>query len=220
MLFSSSDSTHTAVLLLSYAKGLKLIPYIRSTRVVSMDIEICWHGRGGQGLVTANEILAETAIAAGKYVKAFPEFGPERMGAPIRGFTRISESPIRIHSQVYEPDIVVIMDGTLVGKVDVTRGIKKDSVILANYAGSPKELQNALGADVECHTLDAIKVSIEEIGKPMVNTVMLGALVKVRPLVPYDMLEDQITNKFTGKLSDKVIVKNLSALKRGYAEVQ
>jgi pyruvate ferredoxin oxidoreductase gamma subunit len=185
-----------------------------------MDIEICWHGRGGQGLVTANEILAETAIAAGKYVKAFPEFGPERMGAPIRGFTRISESPIRIHSQVYEPDIVVIMDGTLVGKVDVTRGIKKDSVILANYAGSPKELQNALGADVECHTLDAIKVSIEEIGKPMVNTVMLGALVKVRPLVPYDMLEDQITNKFTGKLSDKVIVKNLSALKRGYAEVQ
>ena len=220
MLFSLSDFTHTAVFLLPYAKGLKLIPYIRSTRVVSMDIEICWHGRGGQGLVTANEILAETAIAAGKYVKAFPEFGPERMGAPIRGFTRISESPIRIHSQVYEPDIVVIMDGTLVGKVDVTRGIKKDSVILANYAGSPKELQNALGADVECHTLDAIKVSIEEIGKPMVNTVMLGALVKVRPLVPYDMLEDQITNKFTGKLSDKVIVKNLSALKRGYAEVQ
>ena len=204
----------------THAKGLKQCPYILSTRVVLMDMEICWHGRGGQGLVTANEILAETAIAAGKYVKAFPEFGPERMGAPIRGFTRISESPIRIHSQVYEPDIVVIMDGTLVGKVDVTRGIKKDSVILANYAGSPKELQNALGADVECHTLDAIKVSIEEIGKPMVNTVMLGALVKVRPLVPYDMLEDQITNKFTGKLSDKVIVKNLSALKRGYAEVQ
>ena len=185
-----------------------------------MDIEICWHGRGGQGVVTANEILAETAILAGKYVKAFPEFGPERMGAPIRGFTRISEKPIRIHSQVYEPDIVVIMDGTLVGKVDVMRGIKKDSVILANYAGSPKELQNALGADVECHTLDAIKISIEEIGKPMVNTVMLGALAKVRPLVPYDMLEDQITTKFTGKLSDKVIVKNLSALKRGFAEVQ
>ena len=188
--------------------------------VVLMDMEICWHGRGGQGLVTANEILAETAIAAGKYVKAFPEFGPERMGAPIRGFTRISENPVRVYSQVYEPDIVIIMDGTLVGKVDVARGIKKDSVILANYAGSPKELQDALGVDVECHTLDAIKISIEEIGKPMVNTVMLGALIKIRDLVPYDMLEDQITTKFSGKLPDKVIVKNLSALKRGFEEVQ
>ena len=114
-----------------------------------MDMEICWHGRGGQGLVTANEILAETAIAAGKYVKAFPEFGPERMGAPIRGFTRISEKPIRVHSQVYEPDIVIIMDGTLVGKVDVAKGIKKNSIILANYGGSPKELETALGVDVE-----------------------------------------------------------------------
>ncbi len=204
----------------THAKGLKQCPYILSTRVVLMDMEICWHGRGGQGLVTANEILAETAIAAGKYVKAFPEFGPERMGAPIRGFTRISEKPIRIHSQVYEPDIVIIMDGTLVGKVDVAKGIKKDSIILANYAGSASELKEALGVDVECHTLDAIKISIEEIGKPMVNTIMLGALVKVCPIVPYDMLEDQITSKFTGKLSEKVIVKNLSALKRGYAEVQ
>ena len=140
-----------------------------------MHMEICWHGRGGQGVVTANEILAETAIAA---------------------------------------------DGTLVGKVDVTRGIKKDSVILANYTGTPKELQDALMTDVECHTLDANKIAIEEIGKPMVNTVMLGALIKCVDIVPYDQLEDQITNKFTGKLSDKVIVKNLSGLKRGYKEVQ
>ena len=102
----------------------------------------------------------------------------------------------------------------------MTKGLKKDSIILANYAGSPKELQDALGTDVECHTLDAIKISIEEIGKPMVNTVMLGALVKLCPIVSYDKLEDQITTKFSGKLSDKVIVKNLSALKRGYKEVQ
>ncbi len=185
-----------------------------------MDIEICWHGRGGQGVVTANEILAETAILAGKYVKAFPEFGPERMGAPIRAFTRISENPIRIHSQVYEPDIVIIMDGTLVGKVDVTRGAKKDTIVVANYAGSPKELQDALMTDIECHTLDAQRIAIEEIGKPMVNTVMLGALIKCAPLVGYDHLEDQITSKFTGKLPEKVILKNLSALKRGYQEVQ
>lgn len=195
------------------------VPY--GATVVPMHMELCWHGRGGQGLVTANEILAETAIASGKYVKAFPEFGPERMGAPIRGFTRISDEPIRVHSQVYEPDIVVIMDGTLVGKVDMTRGLKKDSVVVANYTGSPKELQDALGTEVECHTLDANRIAIDEIGKPMVNTVMLGALVKSAiPGIQYDMLEDQITNKFTGKLADKVIVKNLSALKRGYSEVQ
>ncbi len=188
--------------------------------VVPMHMEICWHGRGGQGLVTANEILAETAIASGKYVKAFPEFGPERMGAPIRGFTRMSDEPVRIHSQVYEPDIVIIMDGTLVGKVDVTRGVKKDSIIVANYAGSPRELQDALGTENRCYTLDANRIAVEEIGKPMVNTVMLGALIKVSPLVGYDALEDRITVKFAGKLPDKVIVKNLSALKRGYNEVQ
>ena len=104
--------------------------------------------------------------------------------------------------------------------MDVTRGIKKDSVILANYTGTPKELQDALMTDVQCHTLDANRIAIDEIGKPMVNTVMLGALIKCVDIVPYDQLEDQITNKFTGKLSDKVIVKNLSALKRGYKEVQ
>lgn len=186
-----------------------------------MHMELCWHGRGGQGLVTANEILAETAIAEGMYVKAFPEFGPERMGAPIRGFTRMSDQPIRVHSQVYEPDVVVIMDGTLVGKVDVTRGMKKDSVIVANYTGSPQELQDALGTEARCFTLDANRISTEEIGKPMVNTTMLGALIKsALPMIQYDMLEDQITSKFTGKLADKVIVKNLSALKRGYEEVQ
>ena len=135
--------------------------------------------------------------------------------------SRLSQSSARrIHSQVYEPDIVIIMDGTLVGKVDVTRGIKKDTIIVANYAGSPKELQDALMTDVECHTLDAQKIAIEEIGKPMVNTVMLGALIKCSPLVGYDHLEDQITSKFTGKLPDKVILKNLSSLKRGYQEVQ
>ena len=86
-----------------------------------MDIEICWHGRGGQGVVTANEILAESAIYSGKYVKAFPEFGPERMGAPIRAFARIQDTPIRVHTQVYEPDIVIVIDPTLIGKVDVAK---------------------------------------------------------------------------------------------------
>jgi pyruvate ferredoxin oxidoreductase gamma subunit len=185
-----------------------------------MDMELCWHGRGGQGVVTANEILAETAIREGKYVKAFPEFGPERMGAPIRAFTRISENPIRVHSQVYTPDIVIVMDGTLVGKVDITKGLGKDGIVLANYPGTSEELKAALKTESKCYTLNATKISIEEIGKPVANTAMLGALTKISPIVSYNALEDQITAKFTGKLSDKVIVKNLAALKRAYEEVQ
>ncbi|MGI6009175.1 MAG: 2-oxoacid:acceptor oxidoreductase family protein [Methanomethylophilus sp.] len=185
-----------------------------------MDTEICWHGRGGQGVVTANEILAESVIYSGKYVKAFPEFGPERMGAPIRAFARISDSPVRVHTQVYEPDIVIVIDPTLIGKVDVAKGLKKGGFILANFEGTPAELQKAIGTKAECHTVKASKIALEEIGKNLVNTAMLGALIKIRPVIPYSEMEDHITDKFTGKLSDKMIVKNLAALKRAYDEVE
>ena len=185
-----------------------------------MDMELCWHGRGGQGVVSASVILAETVVGEDKYVKAFPEFGPERMGAPIRAFTRISEKPIRVHTQVYEPDIVVVLDGTLIGKVDVAKGLKKGGKIIANYPGTPEELQKALNTDAECHTLNATKISLEEIGRPIANTAMLGALVKISPIVNYSAREFQVVQKFTGKLSEKVIKKNLSALKRAYEEVQ
>ncbi|MDR3075240.1 MAG: 2-oxoacid:acceptor oxidoreductase family protein [Candidatus Methanoplasma sp.] len=185
-----------------------------------MDTEICWHGRGGQGIVTANEILAEAAIHAGKYVKAFPEFGPERMGAPIRAFARISEHPIKVHTQVYEPDIVVVVDPSLIGKVDVARGLKKGGTIVANYPGTVSEIQEAIGTDAECHVVDATKISTDEIGRPMANTSMLGALVRIRPIISYEALEDHITTKFEGKLQDKMIVKNLAALKRAYEEVR
>ncbi len=184
-----------------------------------MDTEICWHGRGGQGVVTANEILAETSIHTGKYVKAFPEFGPERMGAPIRAFARISEGPIRVHTQVYEPDIVIVIDPTLIGKVDVAKGLKKGGTIIANYPGTSAELQKAIGTDAECHAVDATKISIEEIGRPMVNTSMLGALVKIRPIVPYGEVEEHMKAKFEGKLKEKAIIQNVAALKRAFEEV-
>ncbi|MCQ2052861.1 MAG: 2-oxoacid:acceptor oxidoreductase family protein [archaeon] len=185
-----------------------------------MDTEICWHGRGGQGVVTANEILAEALVKESKYVKAFPEFGPERMGAPIRAFTRISERPIRVHTQIYSPDVVVILDNTLIGKVNITKDLKKDTFILANYPGTPKELQEKLMTDVRCHTVDATKISMEEVGKPVVNTSMLGALIKLLPLVSYETIESQAMLKFAGKLSDKMIKSNMSALNRAYQEVQ
>lgn len=186
---------------------------------LSMDTEIRWHGRGGQGVVTASEILAGAVIEENKYVKAFPEFGPERMGAPIRAFTRISDEPIRVHTQIYEPDVVVVIDGTLIGKVDVARGLKKGGIILANYSETPQDLQKALGTDAECHTLNATKISMEEIGRPVANTAMLGALIKLRKVVSYDVLESQITKRFSGKLSEKVIKANVSALKRAFNEV-
>jgi len=186
-----------------------------------MNMELCWHGRGGQGVVTANEILASTAIREGKYVKAFPEFGPERMGAPIRAFTRISSDPIRIHSQVYTPDVVIILDPTLVGKIKtITNGLKENSVVLGNYAGTPKELQDALGTTAKCYAVDATRISTEEVGKPMVNTSMLGAVAKISGIVTFDVLEQQVRAKFGHKLQEEVIVKNLSALKRAYTEVQ
>jgi len=184
-----------------------------------MDMEICWHGRGGQGVVTASEILAETVVAEDKYVKAFPEFGPERMGAPIKAFTRISEKPIRLHTQVYEPDVVVVLDGTLIGKVDVAKGLKKGGIILANYDGTPEQLQKALKTDAECHTVNALKISMEEIGRPVANTAMLGALLKFRPVVTYEGVEEHVKIKFKGKLNEKAINANLSALKRAYNEV-
>ena len=184
-----------------------------------MDMEICWHGRGGQGVVTASEILAETVVGEDKYVKAFPDFGPERMGAPIRAFTRISEQPIRIHTQIYEPDVVVVLDGTLIGKVDVAKGLKKGGIIIANYAGTPEELKKVLGTDAECHTVNATKISMEEIGRPVANTAMLGALIKYRPVVSYEALEFQIVHKFTGKLNEKAIKANLAALNRAFREV-
>jgi pyruvate ferredoxin oxidoreductase gamma subunit len=182
-------------------------------------IEIRWHGRGGQGVVTANEILAESAINEGKFVKAFPEFGPERMGAPIRAFTRISESPIKIHSQVYKPDIVMVLDATLVGKVDVLEGLKDDGFLLANFSGSPEELKEKLGTDANVHTVNATKISLEEIGRPLANTAMLGALIKIFELVAYDTLEETLQTKFASKLPPKVITKNLTSLKRAYDEV-
>ncbi|MDR3282618.1 MAG: 2-oxoacid:acceptor oxidoreductase family protein [Candidatus Methanoplasma sp.] len=185
-----------------------------------MDTEICWHGRGGQGIVTANEILAEATIYAGKYVKAFPEFGPERMGAPIRAFARISDTPIRVHTQVYEPDIVIVVDPTLVGHVDVAKGLKGNGIIIANFPGTSKELQNAIGTSAKCHAVDATRISTEEIGRPMANTSMLGALMKLRPIISYKELEENMASKFEAKLSKSMIEKNISALKRAYEEVQ
>lgn len=182
-------------------------------------MEIRWHGRGGQGVVTANEILAGAALEEGKYMKAFPEFGPERMGAPIRAFARISEEPIKVHSQVYFPDYVVVLDPTLIGNINVLEGMRKDGALVANYPDSKENLRRALATDMDVHAVNATKIALETIGKPLANTAMLGALVKVSGVLELDSIKKELRSKLGGKLPQKVVEKNILSVERAYEEV-
>lgn len=186
---------------------------------INKMVEIRWHGRGGQGIVTANEILAGAALLEGKYIKAFPEFGPERMGAPIRAFARISDKPITIHSQVYHPDFVVVVDSTLLGQIDVTEGLKPDGAIIANYSESPEKLKTIIGGNFEVHTVDATRIAMEEIGRPLANTAMLGALSKITRVVALESVVKELQRKFSGKFTSEVTSKNIRSVERAYNEV-
>ena len=143
-------------------------------------IEIRWHGRGGQGAKTASLLLADAAFNTGKYIQGFPEYGPERMGAPITAYNRISDTPITIHTNIYEPDYVVVVDDTLLESVDVTSGLKENGAIVINTTKSEDYLKKVLkGYKGSIYTIDARKVSLETLGKYFPNTPMLAAIVKV-----------------------------------------
>lgn len=182
-------------------------------------LEIRWHGRGGQGVVTANEILAGAALEEGKYMKAFPEFGPERMGAPIRAFARISDEPVKVHSQVYYPDYVMVLDPTLIGNVKVLEGMKKEGALVANYPDGRENLRRDLATDLDVHSVDATKIALETIGKPLANTAMLGALVKVSRVVDLESIKKELRTKLGAKLPPKVIEKNVLSVERAFEEV-
>jgi pyruvate ferredoxin oxidoreductase gamma subunit len=182
-------------------------------------LEIRWHGRGGQGVVTANEILAGAALREGKYMKAFPEFGPERMGAPIRAFARVSDDPIKVHSQVYFPDYVIVLDPTLIGNVNVLEGMKAAGALVANYPDGRAALKSALGTDLDVHAVNATKIALETVGKPLANTAMLGALVKISGVVELDSIVQELRGKLGGKLPEKVVEKNVQSVERAYQEV-
>ena len=152
-------------------------------------IEIRWHGRGGQGAKTASLLLADAAFNTGKYIQGFPEYGPERMGAPITAYNRISDKPITIHSNIYEPDYVVVVDDTLLESVPVTAGLKKEGAIVINTTKSPEYLKEKLnGYDGNIYTIDARKVSEETLGKYFPNTPMLAAIVKVAGIMSLSYL--------------------------------
>ncbi|NLI73865.1 MAG: pyruvate synthase [Euryarchaeota archaeon] len=181
--------------------------------------EIRWHGRGGQGVVTANEILAGAALLEGKYMKAFPEFGPERMGAPIRAFARVSDEPIKVHSQVYFPDFVIVLDPTLIGNVNVLEGLKPSGGLVANYPEGTESLKRALETDMDVRAVDATQIALDTIGRPMANTAMLGALVRISDIVKLESVIEELRNKLGVKLPEKVVEKNILSVQRAYDEV-
>src|SRR5574344_291870 len=178
-------------------------------------IEIRWHGRGGQGAKTASLLLADAAFNTGKYIQGFPEYGPERMGAPITAYNRISNNPIRIHSNIYEPDYVVVVDDSLLEAVDVTAGLKPDGAIVINTTKSGEELKPLLnGYTGDVYTIDARKISLETLGKYFPNTPMLAAIVKVSGIMTDEEFLNDMQGSFKHKFAKKpeVIEGNMKAL--------
>ena len=179
--------------------------------------EVRWHGRGGQGVVTACQLLASAALLEGKRVQAFPEFGPERTGAPVLGFTRISDAPIDVHSQVYEPDVVVVLDSTLLKTVDVREGLKRGGKLVVNTDLTPKELKKQLKSEgIKIFTVNATRIALDVIGRPIFNTAMLGALVKATNLVSLESVIKVTLERFAGPVGEK----NIAAIKRAFQEVK
>lgn len=178
-------------------------------------IEIRWHGRGGQGAKTASLLLADAAFNTGKYIQGFPEYGPERMGAPITAYNRISSEPIRIHSNIYEPDYVVVVDDTLLESVDVTAGLKESGAIVINTKKDKDYLKKVLkGYNGKIFTIDAKKISEEALGRYFPNTPMLAAIVKVSGVMSDDDFIQDMRGSFKHKFAKKpeVIEGNMKAL--------
>ncbi len=190
---------------------------------MSTHTEIRWHGRGGQGAKTAALLLADVAFKTGKYVQGFPEYGPERMGAPITAYNRISDEPIRVHSNIYDPDFVVVVDESLLESVDVTAGLKEDGAVLINTNRPKDEIRPMLkGYGGGVYTIDARKVSMEAMGRYFPNTPLLAAIVKVARIMDEETFLREMEASFRHKFASKpeVIGGNMTALRMALKEVR
>lgn len=188
---------------------------------ITKFLEVRWHARGGQGAVTAAKALAEAAITGGKHVQAFPEYGPERMGAPIRAYNRLSDKAIYIHGPVTKPGYVVVLDPTLIGMVDIAEGTSEDTVFIINTPKSPTEMREKLKlSGGKIYTIDATKISQESLGRPIPNTPMLGALVALSGAIDKKALIEDIKIKFGKKFGQKIVEGNVVAVERSFREVQ
>jgi len=181
--------------------------------ITSQLVEIRWHGRGGQGAVTSAELLAQAAISASKYAQAFPSFGPERRGAPVSAFVRISNEQIRIRSQITEPDVVVVLDPSLLRLTNVTSGLKKDGTCVINTKKAAEIIREEFGIKCRLATIDATKIAREILGVPITNTTMIGALIKATAVVDIESLVEPVKQRF-GRLADR----NINAMQKAYEE--
>lgn len=176
-------------------------------------LEIRWHGRGGQGAVTAAEILATAVIDEGKYAQAFAAFGPERRGAPVLAFTRIDDSTILIRSQIYEPDIIVVLDHNLCTMEGVEEGLKANGTVVLNTGLKPQEYEGTFANAKVIATVDATEVAIKELGAPITNTAILGALIKATGIIKIETLSSIFLDRFKGNAE-----KNMNAVRRAFEE--
>ena len=176
-------------------------------------LEVRWHGRGGMGAVTSAELVARAAISDGKYAQSFPSFGPERRGAPVLAFLRISDRFIRLRTNIYEPDVIIVLDPGLLRAVDVTSGLKDTGKVITNSRRSPAELKSEFGYKWPIATVNATRIAAETIGLPITNTAMIGSLLKVTEAVRMDSLVEQLRERFGARAKG-----NIEAMKRAYEE--
>ncbi|HID31794.1 MAG TPA: pyruvate synthase [bacterium (Candidatus Stahlbacteria)] len=185
-------------------------------------LEIRWHGRGGQGAKTAALLFADAALETGKYIQAFPEYGPERMGAPVQAFNRLSDEPIRLHCGIKCPKIVVILDPTLAETVNVTEGVPEDGIIVINTTESAEVMRKKLGLkDQKVYTVDATKIAKEVLGRDIPNTPMLGALTRATGILDFESMVNSVHEKLKKKFitNPELVEKNIEAIRRAYEEV-
>jgi len=189
---------------------------------VADTVEIRWHGRGGQGTVTAAKVLADACLSGGRHVQAFPEYGPERAGAPLRAFNRVSDKELRMHCPVLEPKVVSVVDATLLDAINVADGALDDAIFVVNTTKDPKEVRSKLKAKAsqKVFTVDASKIAQDCIGRALPNSPMLATVCKVTGLVTLDHLLDDVKKSFGKKFSQKIIDGNLEAVRRGFEEVK
>ncbi len=178
-------------------------------------IEVRWHGRGGQGAVTSVELLAQAAIGVGKYAQGFPSFGPERRGAPVAAFSRIDDKKIKVRSGIYKPDVVVVLDSSLIGLIDVIDGLKPEGKLIVNTPKAPEEIRKVLKFNGEISTVDGTHIAREEMGVPIANTTMIGALLRITGVMELDAVKGAVEHRF-----GKIAQKNLKAMRRAYEEIK
>jgi pyruvate ferredoxin oxidoreductase gamma subunit len=185
--------------------------------------EIRWHGRAGQGIVTAGELLAEGALKENMYFQAFPDYGPERMGAPIKSYTRISDEPIDVHYQILNPEVVVVVNPNVLSVVDVTEGLAEDGVVIVNSPDPPERIREALGLTgkkARVFTVDATGIALETLKRDIPATLMLGAIIRATGLVDLEKTVEVVQEKLGAKLRGEVVDANVTALRRAHEAVK